>query len=244
MTTPEMVSTAPAGEASVMDDIIEIFYAPSQVFARRRDNPKFWGAFVILSILLALGVWVMFRNLSSVMDAEFAKRSQAMLQKNPQLTQEQLDKGRQFSQAVAPYFGMIGVMISTLVLGVAVWLVGKLFDAKADVKQGVMIATFASFPKIIDLILAAILAMTIGTANITSMSAAGPSVARFAPADTTPLMLGVLSRFSIGIVWATILIAIGLHVVGRIPKGRAYAAAIVLWLVGTAFTVFGALRAG
>lgn len=242
MTTPDIVSSAPASQPSVLDDIIEIFYAPSRVFARQRDNPKFWGAFFILSILFALGMWVMFRNLSGVMDAEFARRSQAMLQKNPQLTQEQLDKGRRLGQTVAPFFGIIGAVVATLVLGVGVWLAGKLFDSRADLKQGVMIATFASFPKIIDLILAAILALTVGTANITSMAAAGPSAARFAPQDATPMVLGVLSRFSIGVIWATILIGIGLHVVGRIPKGRAYAAAIVLWLVGTAITVFGALR--
>ena len=244
MATPEMVSTAPASQPSVMDDIIEIFYAPSQVFARRRDNPRFWAAFFILSILFALGVWVMMKNLSSVMDAQFAKQSAEALRKNPQLTQEQLDRGRQIGQMVAPIFGIIGAVISTLVLGVAVWLVGKLFDSKADVSQGVMIATFASFPKIIDLILVAILSLTVGNGNITSMTAAGPSLARLAPAGSAPLVLGVLSRFSIGIIWATILIAIGLQVVGRIAKGRAYAAAFVLWLLGTAITVLGALRGG
>ena len=244
MATPEMVSTAPASQPSVMEDIIEIFYAPSQVFARRRDNPRFWAAFLILSILFALGVWVMMKNLSSVMDAQFAKQSAEALRKNPQLTQEQLDRGRRIGQAIAPYIGIVGAVISTLILGVAVWLVGKMFDSKADLKQGVMIATFASFPKIIDLLLVAVLALTVGTGNITSMSAAGPSLARLAPADSTPLVLGVLSRFSIGIIWATILIAIGLHVVGRIAKGRAYGAAIVLWVLGTVFTVFGALRGG
>ena len=244
MANPEIVSTAPAAEPSLMEDIIEIFYAPSRVFARRRDNPRFWGAFVILSILFALGVWVMMKNLSTVMDAQFARQSQEMLRKNPQLTQEQLDKGRRFGQAIAPFAGIIGAVISTLVLGVAVWLVGKRFVSKADVKQVVMIATIASFQKIIDLLLVAILAMTIGTGSITNMAAAGPSLARLAPADSTPLMLGVLSRFSIGVIWATILIAIGLHIVGRIAKGRAYAAAIVLWILGTAFAVMGALRGG
>jgi hypothetical protein len=58
------------------------------------------------------------------------------------------------------------------------------------------------------------------------------------------MMIGLLSRFSIGIIWATILIAIGLHVIGRIDKARAYSAAAVLWLLGTGLAVFGAIRNG
>lgn len=244
MTTPEIATSAPAGEASVMEDIIEIFYAPSRVFARRRDNPKFWAALVILAVLLALGIWVMMRNLSAVMDAEFARQSEAAMRKNPQITPEMMERGRKMGQTFAPIAAVVGSILAIFVLGVGVWLVGKLFDSAADLTRGVMIATFASFPKVIDLLLAAILAMTVGTGNVTRMMATGPSPARFAPADTSPIMLGVLSRLSIGTIWATILIAIGLHVVGRIPKGRAYAAAFILWLVGTAFVLFGALRQG
>ena len=55
-------------------------------------------------------------------------------------------------------------------------------------------------------------------------------------------MLALMSRFSIGTIWATILIAIGLHVAGRMAKGRAYTAAIVLWLIGTGLAVFSAMR--
>ncbi|HEX2781214.1 MAG TPA: Yip1 family protein [Gemmatimonadaceae bacterium] len=244
MTSPEIATSPAAGEASVMEDIIEIFYAPSRVFARRRDNPRFWAALFILIILVALGVWVMMRNLSTVMDAEFARQSEAAMRKNPQITPEMMERGRKMGETLGPIFAIVGSIVAIFVLGVGVWLVGKLFDSTADLTRGVMIATFASFPKVIDLLLAAILAMTVGTGSITRMMAAGPSPARFAPADTAPMVLGVLSRLSIGTIWATILIAIGLHVVGRIPKGRAYAAALILWLVGTAFALFGAIRQG
>lgn len=246
MTTPEMASTttAPAGEASVMEDIIEIFYAPSRVFARRRDNPKFWAAFFILTVLFALGTWVMMRNLAGVLDAQMTRQMEAAMRQNPQLTPERMEQGRRMAQVIAPISGVFIAVISTLILGVGVWLVGKLFDSAADLKQAMMIATLASFPKIIDLIVAAVLALALGTDNITNMFAAGPSLARFAPADTAMTTIALLSRISIGVVWATILIAIGLRVVGRIPRGRAYAAAIVLWLVGTGLTLFSAMRNG
>lgn len=244
MTSPEGVMPAPAvaNDASVMDDIIEIFYAPSRVFARRRDNPRFWAAFVILSILFALGAWLMMRNYADVLDAQIRRQMDAQMAKNPQFTPEMAERSRRMGQTVAPIGAVLVGVISTLILGLVVWIVGKLFDAKADLRHGLMIATFASFPKIVDLVIAAIQALVMGTAGVTNMLAAAPSLARFAPADAPPLMLGLLSRFSIGTIWATILIAIGLHIAGRMTKGRAYTAAVVVWLLGTAIALLSAAR--
>jgi len=246
MTSPETAMPAPAvaDNASVMDDIIEIFYAPSRVFARRRDNPKFWAAFIIFSILFAIGVWVMMRNYADVLDAQMQRQMDAAMAKNPQMTAEMAEKGRHFGQMVAPIAGVFSGVISILLLGLGVWLVGKLFDAKAEFRHGMMIATLASFPKIIDLIIAAVLALVAGTAGMTNMMLATPSLARLAPSGTSVTVLGLLSRFSVGTIWATILIAIGLHVAGRLTKGRAYSAAIVLWLIGTGLAVFSAMRQG
>jgi Yip1-like protein len=246
MTSPDLAAPAPAvaTDASVMDDIIEIFYAPSRVFARRRDNPKFWAAFFILTILFALGVWMMMRNYSDVLDAQLRRQMDAAMAKNPQFTPEMAAKSRAMGETIAPVSGVFIGVISTFILGLAIWLIGKLFDAQASLRHGMVIATLASFPKIIDLIIAVVMAMVMGTAGITDMMAAGPSLARFAPAGSSMLVVGLLSRFSIGVIWATILIGIGLHVIGRIDKGRAYTAAAVIWLLGTGMAVFGAIRNG
>jgi tetrahydromethanopterin S-methyltransferase subunit G len=245
MTNPDNAMTTPVvAEASVMDDIIEIFYAPSKVFARRRDNPKFWAAFFILSILFALGIWVMMRNYADVLDAQMTRQMSAQMAKNPQFTPEMAERSRHIGQAVAPIFGILFGIVSTLVLGLVVWLVGKMFDSTADLRHGMMIATLSSFPKLIDLIIAAVIALVAGTGGITNMMAAGPSLARFAPASTSVAVLGVLSRFSIGTIWATILIGIGLHVAGRTTKAKGYSAAVVIWVLATLFAVFGAIRQG
>jgi Yip1 domain len=245
MTSPDNVMTTPAAaDASVMDDIIEIFYAPSKVFARRRDNPKFWAAFFILSILFALGVWVMMRNYADVLDAQMTRQMSAQMAKNPEFTPEMAERSRHIGQMVAPIFGIVLGVLSTLVLGLVVWLVGKFFDSKADLRHGMMIATLSSFPKVIDLIIAAVIALVAGTAGITNMMAAGPSLARFAPGTASPAVLGVLSRVSIGTIWATILLGIGIHIAGRTTKSKGYAAAIVIWVLATLFAVVGAIRQG
>lgn len=245
MTTPDLTAPAPApASSSVMEDIIDIFHSPRAVFERRRTNPKFWAAFFILALLMAAAGYVMLKNMSSVMDAQFAKQSAEVMRKNPQITEDQLANMRRMGETFAPIGFAVVAVISIFVLGIGVWLVGKLFESAADLKQSMVIATFASFPKLIDLILAAVVAMTMGTGNATNMFAATPSAARFAGSDASLAVLGALSRISIGTIWATILVAIGLQVMGRVSKQKAYTAALVLWLIGTLLTVASAMRQG
>lgn len=243
MTTPDIVAPAPAS-SSVVEDIIDIFHSPSAVFERRRTNPKFWAAFFILALLMTLAGYVMLKNLSTVMDAQFAKQAAEITRKNPQITEDQLATMRRMNETFAPVGFAVVTIISLFVLGVGVWIVGKLFESTADLKQSMVIATFASFPKLIDLLLAAVMAMTMGTGNATNMFVAMPSAAKFAGTDASMAVLGALSRISIGTIWATILVAIGLQVMGRISKQKAYTAAFVLWIVGTLFTVAAAVRQG
>ena len=243
MTTPDIAAPAPAS-SSVIEDIIDIFHSPSAVFERRRTNPKFWAAFFILVVLMSAVGYVMLKNLSSVMDAQFARQAAEITRKNPQITEDQLANMRSMSEKFAPVGFAVVTIISIFVLGIGVWLVGKLFESAADLKQSMVIATFASFPKLIDLLLAAVMAMTMGTGNATNMFAAMPSAAKFAGSDASMAVLGALSRISVGTIWATILVAIGLQIMGRISKQKAYAAAFVLWLVGTLITVATAIRQG
>lgn len=243
MTSSEMVAPA-SPSTSVVEDIIDIFHSPSAVFERRRADPRFWAAFFILALLFALIGYVMLKNLSSVMDAQFAKQSAAALKQNPQITEDQLATMRRVGEKLAPIGFAVVAIISIFVLGIGVWLVGKLFDSAADLKQSMVIATFASYPKLIDLLLTTVVGMTMGTGNIDNMFAAGPSAARFAGPGASMAVLGALSRISIGTIWATIVVAIGLRVMGGMPKQKAYVAAFVLWLFGTLITVATAMRQG
>lgn len=240
MTTPEVVNTTPQ-KTSAFEDIVDIFHAPSAVFARRRDDPRFWAPLLILAVLMTIGIWLMMQNLSNVLDAEFARQSAKVMRENPQITEDQLAGMRRMGAIIAPIGAAFAAFVSVFLLGLGVWVIGKFFESKANLAQAMVIATFASFPKIIDLILAAVMGMALDTSNITSMYAATPSAARFA-GEQVPSVLAVLSRISIGTIWATILIGIGLHVIGRIEKGKAYTAAAILWVLATIITVGGAMR--
>lgn len=242
MTTPEVAAPAPR-KTSALEDVVDIFHAPSEVFARRREDPRFWAPFLIFTVLATIGIWLMMQNLASVLDAELSRQMSAAMRDNPRLGEEELAGIRKMGAVIAPIGAAFASFVAVFLLALGIWILGKFFDSQANLAQAMVIATFASFPKLIDILLASVVAMTLGTENVTSMYAATPSAARFA-GDAAPSVLASLARISIGTIWGTILIGIGLHVIGRIEKGKAYTAAAILWVIGTIVAVGGAMRQG
>jgi hypothetical protein len=57
-------------------------------------------------------------------------------------------------------------------------------------------------------------------------------------------MIALASRVDLFTIWVTVLLAIGLHVVGKVSRQQAAIAAAITWVVGALPVVFGAIRQG
>jgi hypothetical protein len=237
------VDPSPA-KAGIWEDFVDIFYAPSSVFARRSDG-KFGMALLILVVISALLYFLTKNAMAPVMDAEFARQSAAAMRKNPNLTAEQMAQGRNFFEMIGPLFIAIVLTISVFGTGLVLWAAGKLFDAKESVAAAIMIATYAEVPRIVQVLTNAAQGLLMSPESLNSMNAVSFSLARFINPDTgSPVMIALASRVDLFTIWVTVLLAIGIHVVGKIPKQQAAIAALITWVVGALPAVFGALRAG
>ena len=231
-------------KASLWEDFVDIFYAPSSVFARRADG-KFGMPLLFLVVAGAVLYFLTKNAMQPVMDAEFARRSADMLRKSPNLTAEQMASGRGFFETLGPLFFAIGITLSVLGSGVVLWLVGKLFDAKESVTAALMIATYAEVPRIVQILTNAAQGLFMSPEKLTSINSVGFGPARFMDPDhVSTVMMALVSRVDLFTIWITVLLAIGLHVVGKIPKQQAAIVAAITWVVGALPTVFGALRGG
>jgi Yip1 domain len=236
------VDPSPA-KAALWEDFVDIFYAPSSVFARRSDG-KFGMALLLFVIVAAVLVFVTKNAMQPVMDAEFARQSAAAMRKNPNLTAEQLATGRNFFEMVGPLFYAVILTISVFGTGVVLWAVGKLFDAKESVAAAIMVATYAEVPRIVQILTNAAQGLFMSPEKLTSINSVGFSLARFMNPDTaSPVIIALAGRVDLFTIWVTVLLAIGLHVVGKIPKQQAAIVAAITWVVGALLPVFGALRA-
>jgi hypothetical protein len=236
------VEPAP-GKAGLWEDFVDIFYAPSTVFARRSDGK--WGVPLLFLIIACTALFFLTRNaLSGVMDAEFTRQSAAALRKNPNLTQEQLSSGRSFFENFAPIFFAVGLTISVILTGVALWAVGKLFDAKESVAAALMVATYSEAPRLVQVLTNAAQGLFMPAEKLTSINSVSFSLARFLdPDQTSAIMIALASRVDVFTIWITVLLAIGLSVVGKIPRQQAAIAAGIVWLLGALPAMLGALRA-
>lgn len=247
MTSPDEIDTSappvPAKPASLWEDFIDIFVSPSEVFERRRAS----GFFVPLLVfaIVTVVITIIGRDaMQPIIDSEFTRGMAAAARKNPQITQAQMEGPRAFMEKLTPVLIGLGAFISPMIVGVVLWLAGKLVEAKEDIGAACMIATYAFFPRILDTLLRVVQAFLLDPSSLNGQYRVTLSAARFLDPDTaSPVMVALLGRIDLFTIWVTILLAIGLSVVARIPRSRAAIAAVIVWIIGSLPIVLGALRA-
>jgi hypothetical protein len=229
---------------SVWEDLLEIFYAPTAVFARRRETPAFGLALIVFMVLL-VGLSFAFRGtMEPVFDVEFKRGMAQAMKENPKLTPEMMEQGKE----MAKKFMFVGVaafaLLAPIILGLLLWVVGKLFESKAEVGQAIMVTTYAMFPRALETILNAVQMLVLPDESVTSRFSLTLGVGRFLDPDTAgPLVMAIAGRLDLFTLWITVLIAIGLSVMGKISKSNAAIAAAIMWMIGAIPAVWGAIRA-
>jgi len=241
MSTPTPAERAP----SVWEDLLEIFYAPTTVFARRRETPAFGLALLVL-VLLIVGLSFAFKNLTEpLFDAEFKRGMAQAMKQNPQLTPEMAEKFRGTSKKFVLVAITFYAAVTPIVLGMLLWLVGKVLDSKAQMGQTIMVGTYAMFPRVLETILNAVQLLLLPEDSITSRFSLSLGAGRFLdPDQASPYLMAILGRVDLFTLWVTVLLGLGLAVMGRIPKGRAFIGAALMWVIGALPGLWGALRAG
>lgn len=238
---PPPSEAAPKHEkSSLLDDFMDIFYAPSKVFARRQ-NRDFWIPLLIITVLIGL-IYLANRDLiEPIMEAEM-QRSMARRSGGPQMTPEQMETGRRLIGT----FGLIGAFVVTpiMILGVGVilWLVGKFFDSKQTLNAACVVATFAFVPRVVEGVVNRVQGLLIDPSSLDSANSLKLGIGRFLDPDTaSPVLVALLSRVDVFTLWMTVLLGIGLAVTGKISGKKAAIAAAIVWFIGALPTLVGAL---
>ncbi len=241
VTAPERESVR---QAPVWEDMIDIFYAPAAVFARRSD-----GRFALVLVVLTLAFTFLTISSQSALaplyEAEFSRGIAQTLEANPELNAERLAGFRSFGKIMAIVGGVLFMPLAALLVGALMRLMGALFDAALTFKLAVMITVYAQFPRVLQQVLALVQGFLLPPEAMTSRFVIGIGPARFMDVDaTSPALMAFAERFDLFTIWVTVLLAIGFRVVGKVPGGRAYLAAALVWILGSLPALFGALKAG
>ena len=244
-----MPESTPAARApqqrppSVWEDLLEIFYAPATVFARRRDTPAFGLALIVFGVLV-LGLSFAFRGMMEpVLDAEWKRGMAQALKANPQLTPEMMEKGKGVARTF--FYVAIGfyAFVTPILLGLLLWVVGKFLGSKAEVGQMLMVGTYGMFPRVLESVIGAAQTLFLPEEALNSRYALQLGPARFLDPDASnPLLLALAGRADLFTLWITVLFGIGLAVLGKVPWGYAVVGAIMMWVIGGIPALWGALQ--
>jgi len=231
--TESTTATAPTAQPSFWEDVIDIFFQPSQVF-RRRETRSVWPPMLFVAISMGIIFFVTFNTLQPMFDAEFQRNAAKMMAKNPQLTQEAMDKMRGFGESTTRYGIGVVMLVTMFILGVFTWLVGKVVGSKQTFHAALVVAAWSYMPRVIGSVLGGVQGLLMDPANLTSQFSISLSPARFMNPDATnPMLLQLLGRLDLITIWVTVLLAIGMYVTGRVTKERAVIFGIVIWIVGS-----------
>ncbi|MGE0353723.1 MAG: YIP1 family protein [Gemmatimonadales bacterium] len=238
------MTATPAAEPqpSIWEDLLEIFYAPSRVFARRsgKDIAIPFLVLIGLSIILYYATADLFRP---IMDAELQRRMADVARQNPNMTAEQLEQGMAIGRKMAGFFGMIGLAILPWLVGFFLWLVGKIVGSVADLGSAMMIAVFAMYPRLLQYAASAVQAAILPEEKLTGQLSVSIGPGRFLDPDTAgALLTGLMARLDLFTLWGTVLLAIGIKVKGKVSTGQAVVVGVLIWLLGGLPLVLGALR--
>jgi hypothetical protein len=244
----EQISTFGAERAdaaerpAVWEDFIDIFYAPSAVFARR-ERGNFWIPMFVVTLLMGGLFLVNSGVLQPMMDAEFNRQMAIAMRDNPRLTPEMVEGfrrvGTRFSQISFFVFGPLAMFA----VGCFLWLAGKLVEAKQYFTAAMVVTAYAFVPRVLEGVLGGLQGLFLDPSQLDGRFRISWGVGRFLDPDTTsPLLLAILGRLDVFTIWLTILLAIGLSVTGKIPRRRAAVAAIMVWVAGGLPLIVQALR--
>jgi hypothetical protein len=236
------VSAAPPAKPGA-EDLFEIFYAPSKVFERRRGGE--YGLPLVVLVVMAAVIFFATKGLMDpIMDAE---RAMQLAKTTAKMTPEQAEQVRAASSgALAGTITMISIplafLISPFVLGFIAWLVAKVAGVTVRYGIAVMIAVFAWYPRLVEMVVNAAQMALLPNIQPTSRLAVSLGVGRFLDGAHPNLATAVLSRVDLFTLWVTFLIGLGFMVAGKATKAQAIAIAVVVWVIGMLPALWAAMR--
>lgn len=230
-------------KASLWEDFIDIIYQPSLVFERRREG-KFGLALLALVIINGILFFALHNGLAPIMDAEMAKAAAAMAAKNPQITPDQIAAQQGMMEKFAGIVYIVFLPIGVAIIGALLWLAGKIVGASTAFAGAVMIATYSYFPRVIETVLNAVQGLILPPESITSRFSVQIGPARFFDSAANPFLLTILGGLDLFTIWSTVLLAIGLSVVARVPRSQAAIAAAIVWFVTLIPALYQAIQQG
>ncbi|HSJ14304.1 MAG TPA: YIP1 family protein [Longimicrobiales bacterium] len=219
----------PAPPASRWEDYIDVYFSPSELFARRAHD-RALPALVTLIALGAIAYYVLFPANGIIMRASMPPEAA-------------VPEAQRFITVMA-YLGGIMVAITHLVAvlwaALLLWGIAHGVELRPSFRQALLIAAYAGFIYLLAQIAGGVLAMIYGE-GLSPMRDLSFGVSRFVDPESLPRALPpLLRRIDLFVIWQAVVWAIGVRVILHASTAQAAITAVGAWLLFALPSVIGA----
>jgi len=243
MTASDAVS-APVKSTPLWEDFIDVLTSPARVFERRRSS-GFAAPMFIVAVLVAIINAASLPLMAPMRDRQMAMQADQMRQRG--MNDEQIASARNIGEKFTPIATVVGslviIPIAVAIVAAVTMGVGRLFDVPLSFRQSGVIATYSMVPTLISMLLGAALLAVLDAETLPMIQQPTLAPVMFLGRDTSPVVAAIATRFGLGEIWSLAITAIGVSVIGRVPRGRGYLVSAILWVLGTGVAVLIGLRA-
>src|SRR5437867_1309636 len=166
MTQPTVATTpAPAQKTTLRQDFIHTLFSPVSA-SRRRERDSWVKLMLIVVVAIVVVCFASKGLLRPVFDAEIEKAMEKA-RENPQVTEEMIERGRGMAEVFANVAIVVVPPITILILGFMTWLVGKLVDSRQELHAAMVVASYATVPRVVQAIANAVQGLVMKAEQLT-----------------------------------------------------------------------------
>ena len=236
MSTDTAAAVKAPEASSRWEDFIDVFFAPGDLFARRKDES--WLKPFLLLAAVSIVLYYVFLPIGGQL-WEAAMRENAP----PNASPEQLQQSATFMKYLGGVLVLFGYFFMIIVNAIGLKVGSAILEPAAKWREAFLIATYSLYVLILQQILATVSVFIASQSRTVTMGDASFGPLRFMP-DADPMLKAILGRFDVITIWPIVLAAIGLMVIVGMPSGKAFATAAIAWLVASLPGVVGAIFSG
>jgi hypothetical protein len=224
-------SEAPAAtttQGGLFEDLIEVLYAPANVFERTRLR----GAMKYILVTVVISAVIMFGT-KNLLTPWFDAQADLSLKIAAAQGKPVPDQAAASMRTFSSWGIIIGLPVTMLIgpfFNAAFLMIGaKLMKARATFGQLATIATLSGVPRLLGVIAMPVQALVLDGEKARSLADLSLGPARFIdPAALPPAVLTLLSNLDLFRIWQLVLVAIGVAVVAKVPKSTGAVVSVIM----------------
>jgi hypothetical protein len=246
-------SEPPVERRSGLANVVDIIIAPNAAFERIRQVPVWGWAFLVAALLGIAGTILVGPAIQHAMETSLPAQlaaNEAISKLPPDQQQKQIAAMMSFSKILAKFYWLFippAILIAGLVQGLIMLIANAATKGDGTFKKFYALSVTVSVVGTgIGSLVLGLIVMLRGAGSFETPSAvqsALPSLALVVPGAKGALA-GFLGALNVFVLWATALLALGMNRIGRIPRGAAWATAIIMLLLTACFAAYGAKTNG